>query len=105
VFVLHQHQDISVPPPHECTRNPTHCELERLQKTQRLIDRASEEQIIHRELSQHALGIDQMTRTEHNPLVLDQTTLLARDVHVAVGQQRDAQIANGPVPACVTGLL
>ena len=68
VFILHRHRVMSVPPPHERTRNPTHGELERLHKTQRLIDRASNGQIVHRDLSQHPLGIDQIARAERDPL-------------------------------------
>jgi hypothetical protein len=103
VFILHRHRVMSVPPPHERTRNPTHGELERLHKTQRLVDRSSDGQIVHRDLSQHPLGIDQIARAQRDPLVLDQTPVLARDAHVAVGQQRDAQI--GPEAACGAGLL
>src|SRR6266850_2827668 len=84
-------------------RENTHGELEHLGKAQCHIDRLSDRQIIHRDLSQHALRIDQIARAERDPLVLDQTPVLARDAHVAVGQQRDAQI--GPEAARGAGLL
>jgi hypothetical protein len=108
MFILHQsapRHKLSAPPnPTNGTgKTPTHGELERLHQTQRLVDRASDGQIVHRDLSKHAPGIDQIARAERDPLVLDQTPVLARNAHVAVGQQRDAQI--GPETACGAGLL
>jgi len=81
---------------------PTHDELERLDKTQCLVDRASDEQIIHRDLSQHALRIDGTACAECDPLVLDQTPVLARNAYIAVHRQPDAEI--GPRPTHGTGL-
>jgi hypothetical protein len=68
---------------------------------QRLIDRASDGQVIHCDLSQHTLGIDQIARAQRDPLVLDQTPVLTCNAHAAVGQQWDAQI--GPKPPAARG--
>ena len=61
---------------------PTHSELERLDKTQSPIDRACacDGQIIHHDLSQHALSLDQIARAE-GPLVLDQAAVLAHNAY------------------------
>ena len=59
-----------------------------------LVDRASDGQVIHRDLPQHALRIDQTARGERDLLVLDQTPVLARNAHNAIGQQREAQIGS-----------
>ena len=84
-------------------KDPTHGKLERLHETQRLADRASHGQIIHGELPQHALGVDQVTRAERDALFLNQTSVVARHAHIPVCKQRDAQI--GPEPALGARLL
>jgi hypothetical protein len=52
---------------------------------------------------EHTQWVDQVARTEGNALVLDQAPIVARDTHVAVREQRNAQI--GPEPARVARLL
>jgi hypothetical protein len=59
--------------------------------------------VVHRDLPQHTLRIDQITRPERDPLVLDQTPILACHAHVTVRQQQNAQI--GPEATCSAGLL
>ena len=52
---------------------------------------------------EHTLGVDQVARAEGDAFVLDQTPVLARHVHVAVREQRNAQV--GPEPASAARLL
>jgi hypothetical protein len=91
------------PPPKKKFRSPTHSELERLYETQRLVNRTSNRQIVHGDLPQDALGIDQITRAKGYPFVLDQTSIVACDAHVPVCQKRDAKI--GSETSCVAGLF
>ena len=70
----------------------THGELERLYETQRLVNRTSDGQIVHGDLSEHALRIDQVTRPKRNPFILDQTSVVPRNVRVPVCQKRDSKI-------------
>ena len=70
---------------------------------QGLIDRASDGQVIHRDLSQNALKINQVAPAERDALVLNTTPVLASNIHVAVCQQWDAQI--GAEATCIAGLL
>ena len=85
----------SIPHPisiHKRATTTTHGKLKRLHEANRLVDGPSNGQVVHRDLPQHTLGIDQVARTEGDALVLDQTPVLARYAHVAVSQQRDAQV-------------
>ena len=102
MLILASHQTMSAPP-EQSLGNPTHGKLERLHETQRLVDRTSNGQIIHGDLPQDALGIDQVARAERDPLILDQTSVVARHGHITVRQQRDAQ--TGSEPSCRAGLL
>jgi hypothetical protein len=54
-------------------------------------------------IPEHTQWVDQVARTEGNALVLDQAPIVARDTHVAVREQRNAQV--GPEPASVARLL
>ena len=88
----------------KCPIDITHRELERLDGTQRLVGRATDRQIVHRNLPQHILRIDQIARTERDPLlVLDRTPVLLRHAHVTIGQRRDMHI--GPEATRGVGLL
>ena len=52
---------------------------------------------------EHALWVDQVARAERDALVLDQTPVVARHTHVAVSEQRNAQVRSKP--ASITRLL
>jgi hypothetical protein len=83
--------------------NPTHGELESLDKAQCLANRASDGQIIHRDLWQYALGIYQIACAERDSLALDKAPVFTRYAYIAFRQQPDAQI--GPEPNRSTELL
>lgn len=84
MLILASHRILSAPIRAVHCRNPTHSKLERLHETQRLVDRTSDGQIVHGDLPQHALGIDQVARTERDPLILNQTSVVARDAQITV---------------------
>jgi hypothetical protein len=52
---------------------------------------------------EHTLRVNQVARAERDALVLDQTPVVARHTHVAVSEQRNAQV--GSEPASVARLL
>jgi hypothetical protein len=54
-------------------------------------------------IPENTLGVNQVARAERDALVLDQTPVVARHTHVAVGEQRNAQVR--PEPASVARLL
>ena len=94
VFIL-----LSIPHPisiHQRATTATHGKLKRLHEANRLVDGPSNGQVIHRDLPQHALGIDQVARTEGDTRVLNQTPILARHAHVSVRQKKDAQVYAEP---------
>lgn len=103
MLILASHRISSAPIRALQYRNLTHGKLERLHETQRLVDRTPDGQIVHGDLPQHALGIDQVARAERDPLILNQTSVVARDAQITVREQRDAQI--GPQPSRRAGLL
>ncbi len=101
MFILFS--NVNTHPPHVSNLKKTHGKLECLYETQRLVDRASNRQIIHGDLSQHALRIDQITRAKCYPLFGDQTSIVARHAHIPVCQERDAKI--GSEASCRAGLF
>jgi hypothetical protein len=54
-------------------------------------------------IPENTLGVNQVACTERDALVLDQTPVVARHTHVAVSEQRNAQV--GSEPASVARLL
>ena len=81
----------------------THGELERLHEPQRLVDRAPDGQIVHRDLPQDALGIDQVRRAERDAFVGDEAPVGPRELRGTVGEERDVQVWSEA--ACFAGLL
>ena len=58
----------------------THGELEGLHETESLLDGAADGQVVHGDLTQDTLGVDNEKTTESNTLLLDQHAIAARDL-------------------------
>lgn len=67
-------------------------ELEGLDQTQGLVDVAADGQVVDGDLAQGALGVDDEEATQGDALVLDQHAVVARDLEVLVGNQRQLQV-------------
>lgn len=67
-------------------------ELERLHQAQRLVHRSSDRQIVHGNLAQILLAIDDEETTEWNAGLLVEHSVITSDLQRLVGQQRDVQV-------------
>lgn len=67
-------------------------ELEGLDQTQGLVDVSAHGQVVDGDLAQDALGVDDEQATQRDALILNQDTVVARDLEVLVGNQRQLQV-------------
>lgn len=83
-------------------RGGTYNELERLDEADGLVDGAADGEVVDGDLAEDALGVNDEEAAEGDALVLEEDTVVARDLHVPVGDQRELQV--GAETALVAGL-
>lgn len=67
--------------------------LERLNQAQRFVDRAAHRQIVDRNLTHHSIRIDYEQTTERDSGLLQQHTVIGRNLLGQIGQQRVLELA------------
>lgn len=67
-------------------------ELEGLDEAQGLVDVAADGQVVDGDLAEHALGVDDEQAAQGDALVLDQHAVVAGDLEVLVGDQRQLEV-------------
>ena len=80
----------------------THGELEGLHETESLLDGAADGQVVDGNLPEDTLGIDVEEATESDTVLLDQDTVVARDLHALVGEEGELEV--GTETALLAGL-
>ena len=80
----------------------TYDKLERLDKTDGLINGAAYGEIIDRDLAKDTLGIDNEEATESDTILLNEDTVVARDLHALVGEEGELEV--GTETALLAGL-
>lgn len=70
----------------------TYSELESLDETDGFIDRTTDGEIVDSNLAENTLGVNDEETTESNTLVLDEDTVVTRDLHVSVSNERELEV-------------
>ncbi len=70
----------------------TYDELESLDETDGLVDGTANREIVDGDLAENTLGVNNEEATESDTLLLDEDTVVARDLLVPVGDQRELQV-------------
>ena len=80
----------------------THGELEGLHETESLLDGAADGQVVDRDLPEDTLGIDDEEATESDTVLLNQDTVVTRNLHALVGEEGELEV--GTETALLAGL-
>ncbi|KUI58888.1 hypothetical protein VP1G_11002 [Cytospora mali] len=67
-------------------------ELEGLDQAEGLVDVAADGEVVDGDLAEDSLGVDDEETTQGDTLLLDQDTVVAGDLEVLVGNQRQLQV-------------
>ena len=67
-------------------------ELERLDEADRLVDRATDGEVVDRDLAEGALGVDEEEAAEGNARILEEDAVVARDLHALVGDELELEV-------------
>ena len=70
----------------------TYDELEGLDEADRLVDGAADGEVVDRDLAEDALGVDDEEPAERDAVRLDEHAVVARDLHVAVRDERQLEV-------------
>lgn len=70
----------------------TYGELEGLDKTNGFIDGTTDGEIVDSNLTENTLGVNDEEATESNTLVLNEDTVVTRDAHVPVSNERKLEV-------------
>lgn len=78
-------------------------ELERVDQAERLVDRASNGEIVDGDLAEHAVGVDEEEAAQRDAFFLDENAVVFADGVVLVREQGDVDLAQAAVFLCGVG--
>ena len=70
----------------------THGELEGLHETESLLDGAADGKVVDGDLPENTLGIDDEETPESDAVLLNENTVVARDLHALVGEEGELEV-------------
>lgn len=79
-----------------CNEVNTHSELERLDEAQGLVHTPADGKIVDGNLAEDTLRVDDEQPAERNPLILNEDTVVARDLQVPVREQWELEVRAEP---------